>query len=233
MFLINRTSIFNNPAYITRRGLFRSVRENSSWIEGKTLDFGCGTKPYKSLFRKVTSYIGVEYDTGQHTETKTGSDFFYDGKTLPFEDQTFDSFFSSEVFEHVFNLEEILPEINRVLKPGAHFMITCPFVWPEHEAPYDYARYTSYGLLHLLEKNGFEKINFIKTSNFTESILQLCALYIHFFIPKKIKIVYRIGFVLFVTPVFVFSNLLNLILPRQMKRYDLYLNNMVIARKKP
>jgi hypothetical protein len=31
-----------------------------------------------------------------------------------------------------------------------------PFMWPEHEMPYDFQRYSSGGLRLLLEKSGFE-----------------------------------------------------------------------------
>ena len=45
-------------------------------------------------------------------------DFFYDGKQFPFDSSEFDWVFSSEVFEHMFNIDEQLEEINRVLKQG-------------------------------------------------------------------------------------------------------------------
>src|SRR3546814_6951319 len=34
-------------------------------------------------------------------------------------------------------------------------LLTVPFVWDEHEQPYDYARYSTFGLKSLLERNGF------------------------------------------------------------------------------
>jgi len=230
MFLIDRTSIFTNASYIARKGLFKGLLANGKWLQGKTLDFGCGTKPYRNLFPNVTEYIGVEYDNGFNSISKVGSDFFYDGKTLPFADASFDSFFSSQVFEHVFNLEEILPEINRVLKPGAHFMVSVPFVWPEHEQPFDYGRYSSFGMPHLLEKNGFKVATFIKTSNYLQTLCQLWALYLNFFMPKKPLLLYRICFALFITPVFIFSNIISF-LPKRLKRMDLFLDGIVIAEK--
>jgi len=34
--------------------------------------------------------------------------------------------------------------------------MTAPFVWDEHSQPYNYARYSSFGLKFILEKHGFE-----------------------------------------------------------------------------
>ena len=87
---------------------------------------------------------------------------YYDGKVISFNDEFFDNAFSSEVFEHIFNIDEVLCEIHRVIKNNGKLCITCPFVWDEHVQPYDFARYTSYGIRHLLNKNGFELINFIR-----------------------------------------------------------------------
>ncbi len=41
----------------------------------------------------------------------------YDGRTLPFPDQAFDLVYSSHVLEHVKDLEALLKELKRVLKP--------------------------------------------------------------------------------------------------------------------
>jgi len=35
-------------------------------------------------------------------------------------------------------------------------LMTAPFVWDEHSQPYNYARYSSFGLKFILEKHGFE-----------------------------------------------------------------------------
>ena len=47
---------------------------------------------------------------------KNSADFTYDGKNFPFEDETFDSAVCSEVLEHVFEPNQFLKEVNRVLK---------------------------------------------------------------------------------------------------------------------
>ena len=194
------------------------------------MDFGCGSKPYKSLFN-VEEYLGVDYYNEGHPHENEQIDVFYDGKSLPFPDNYFDSVLCSEVFEHIFNLDEILKEINRVMKPGSQIMITCPFVWNEHEVPYDFARYTRFALQDMLNKNGFEILHFEKAGNFITTITQLWILYWHTILYKKIKkvsalrILYKGFFV-------ILPNGLGIILNKLLRsESSLYLNNVVVAKK--
>jgi SAM-dependent methyltransferase len=48
------------------------------------------------------------------------------GDRLPFPDATFGGAFSNSVLEHIPDLDPVLVEVNRVLKPGAPFIITTP-----------------------------------------------------------------------------------------------------------
>ena len=224
-------SVFFNPFYLIRKYLFSGIEKNKAYISGTVLDFGCGSKPYRDIFT-VEKYIGLDYGTEVSEKNELlAADVFYDGKTIPFEANHFDSVFSSEVLEHVFNPDEILKEINRVLKPGGHILLTCPFFWPEHEQPYDYARYSSFGLKHLVEKNGFEVVAYEKTGSYFECMLQGMVLYIYFFLPHKPKVLEIILFSIFITPFFVLGLLLAAILPKKIKRSDFYLNNVIVAKK--
>ena len=132
--------------------MYKKIRQFAPQLQGRLLDFGCGTKPYRGLFTNVSEYIGLDFENEGHSHRNENIDVMYDGKTIPFADKHFDSVFSSEVFEHIFNLEQMIPELNRVMKKGAKLFVTCPFVWNEHELPNDYARYTQFALRHLLEK---------------------------------------------------------------------------------
>lgn len=225
-------SVFFNPFYLTRKGLFKAIERNRSYVNGITLDFGCGSKPYVEMF-DTEEYIGLDYATEvSEKNNNLVADVFYDGKTIPFGNGHFDSVFSSEVLEHVFNPDEILEEINRVLKPGGYLLLSCPFFWPEHEQPYDYARYSSFGLKHLLEKHNFEIVKYEKTGSYFECMLQGMILYVFFFIPHKPKVLEVLFFSIFITPFLLIGLLFAAILPKKIKRSDFYLNNLVVARKK-
>jgi SAM-dependent methyltransferase len=171
--------LFIHPFFIIRRRLARSIAARARDIDGRVLDFGCGAQPYRADFSHVGDYIGVDIAVSGHPHGRSKVDVFYNGRTLPFPDHSFDSVISFEVFEHVFNLDEMLDEIRRVLKPGHRLLFSIPFAWDEHEQPYDYARYTSFGIAALLERHGFGQIEIEKTSTDVEAIGQLWIAYIH------------------------------------------------------
>ena len=58
-------------------------------------------------------------------------------------------------------------------------ILTLPFFWDEHEQPYDYARYTSFGLKYILEKENFEILEQVKIGNDLSIITQLLNCYIY------------------------------------------------------
>lgn len=225
-----RTGVFYNPLFFTRKELYKAISDKAPLFKGKLIDLGCGTKPYAHEFMHVNEYIGLDIEQSGNHDTKSYIDIFYDGKTFPLENDSVDGVFSSETFEHIFNLEEIIAEINRVLKKGGLLLATCPFLWPEHEVPYDYARYTSFAIKNLLERHGFEILAYEKTGNFFTAMLQMQALYLYFFI-NKIPLLGPVFFILFISPIFILGSLINKILPKFMKRKDLYLNNVILAKK--
>jgi SAM-dependent methyltransferase len=218
------------PSYFIRKRLLKAIRSLAPQLTGILMDFGCGSKPYRSLF-EVDDYIGLDFENAGHSHANENIDVYYDGKNIPFQDDYFDSIFSSEVFEHIFNLDEILPELRRVLKPGGLMLVTCPFVISEHEVPNDFARYSSFGITHLLNKNGFEIESLTKTGNAVETVFQLWIMYIHQHITpyvRKIPVVRSIFRFFTYTSLNILALLFSKILP---KRNDLYLNNVILCRK--
>jgi len=223
-----------NPFYFIRRSLYEKVKNLAPQLNGRLLDFGCGSKPYESLFTNASEYVGLDFDSEGHSHANEKIDVIYDGKKIPFDDEHFDSVFSSEVFEHIFNLEEIIPEIKRVMKKQGKILITCPFVWNEHEVPIDFARYTHFALKHLFEKNGFEVLVQDKSGDFTMALYQMRMVYFNqHFIPSfpllgKFKF-FRTNIPPLINPILnLWFSFWHCLLP---KRQDLYLNNIVLAKK--
>jgi len=163
-FLPTLLGLITNPVFIIRKGLYREIKKFSPLIKGKILDFGCGSKPYETLFSSATAYIGIDIEDSGHFHKNSKIDYFYDGENLPFNDAEFNTVVSFETFEHIFNLPTILSEINRVTQKSGYLLISIPFAWGEHEAPYDYARYTSFGINDILNKSGYKIIE-LKKSN--------------------------------------------------------------------
>ena len=211
-----------NPFYFARKGLRDNIAQFSNNIKGSVLDVGCGQKPYEKLFN-CEQYIGLEVDSNN-----TKADVHYDGKVFPFKNKTFDNIISNQVFEHVFGPRQFLGEINRVLKDNGHLLLTVPFVWDEHEQPYDFGRYTSFGLKHILHAHGFEVRESRKTSNDVTLIFQLINDYIYKKVVGKNKIFNQFKILLLMAPFNIIGFILSFILP---KNDDLYLDNIVLAKK--
>jgi SAM-dependent methyltransferase len=218
--------LFCNPLYFLRRNLYKNIKKSAPLLKGRLLDFGCGRKPYENLF-SVTEYIGVDMEQTGHDHRNSKVDIFYDGRHIPLPDNSFDALFCSEVLEHVFDPDIILPEIRRVLKPEAMVLVTVPFCWNEHEVPYDYARYSSFGIVHLLEKNGFTIMEVKKSGNFVQVNFQLWALYfLELF--KKFGIGGKILSMVFIVPINLAGSLFKLLLP---KNDSLYFNSIITGKK--
>lgn len=211
--------MLTDPNYFSRKDLYKTIQDNSRYISGKVLDFGCGTRPYQTLFQ-VEEYIGVEIDI-ENGEKEKGI-IYYDGKNIPFQNETFDSMISSEVFEHVINIDEIVKELNRVLKVGGNALITVPFVYPRHCWPNDYRRYTYEGIKNLLVDNGFEIIKCESNTGYVESVAELINNYVFENIKNKvIKMMFIASF-----------NVWGIILSRFLPKSDyIYLDNVIVARK--
>jgi SAM-dependent methyltransferase len=92
----------------------------------------------------------------------------------PFPNGSVDTVFSVSVLEHLWNPQMLLAESFRMLRPGGKLVLQVPFQWGVHEAPYDYFRYTSYGLQHLLRQAGFQQMEIMPTTGFwTTWVLKL------------------------------------------------------------
>lgn len=218
--------VFVRPDYLLRRGLYKIFSELSVNLSGNLLDVGCGAKPYQDLF-DVDKYIGLEIDDKGDRNHKY-ADEFYDGKKMPFSDNSFDSVFSSEVLEHVFNPNEFLREINRVTKDGGMLLMSVPFTYREHEQPYDFGRYTSFGLKYILSENGFEVVECRKSVNGIWAILQLLIIYLVNLRLVKNKYFNLIIALIFMIPI----NIAGLVLSKvSSKDNDIYLNNIILAKK--
>jgi ubiquinone/menaquinone biosynthesis C-methylase UbiE len=218
---------FINYNFLIRKAIRSAIKTDASKLNGSLLDFGCGTKPYKKLFVNVKEYIGVDYKIEGRGESQKEVDVYYDGKVIPFENERFDSLLCTEVLEHVFNIDELLQEFNRVLKKNGTLLITTPFMWEEHEMPYDFARYTTPALVHLYTKNGFRIIKNYKTGNYIEVVFQFNLNYIKNILPNN-KIVRQFFLLPFIIIFNFFGVLFSLILPTDKTAY---FNNVFVLEK--
>jgi SAM-dependent methyltransferase len=192
------------------------------------LDLGAGSKPYEQLFINSKEYIGVDVEVSGHDHSSSKIEVYYDGHTIPFEDRYFDSAVSFETFEHVFNLDEVVEELNRVLVPEGKLLISIPFAWDEHEKPYDFARYTSFGITSILERHGFSVLEIRKSTSYFLAIAQLFIAYIFQHVLPKQIVLKAVMQVLLIFPLTALALIFNYLFPRR----DEYFSNLVILAEK-
>ena len=225
-------SIFFNPIWITETRLAKYISEAicSASIRPaeKWLDIGCGSRPYEKWF-PPSSYIGVDIEDSGRPVSMKAPDFFYDGKRLPFEDGSFNGVLCTQVLEHVRNSEVLLSEIFRVLKPGCVFILSAPFLWEEHEEPYDFFRFTSFGFRELLMRSGFETVSVQKTSGSLEALAQLLSVFVVNNLSVPIRGWMRLLTLFLCCPIQMAGLVLQGLLPDQKK---LFLDCVVVARRK-
>ena len=63
--------------------------------------------------------------------------------------------------EHLEWPRESVQEMYRVLKPSGRLFLTAPMSHSEHQVPYDFFRYTSFGLRSICEHAGFKELEIL------------------------------------------------------------------------
>lgn len=119
----------------------------------RVLDAGAGDCRYKRHFARQ-QYEAADF---AKVERKTYGelDHICDLTSIPVEDERFDAVLCTQVIAHLPEPRMVLREFNRVLRPGGRLFVTGPLYFQENEPPYDFFRYTQFGLRRILEDAGF------------------------------------------------------------------------------
>jgi SAM-dependent methyltransferase len=107
-----------------------------------------------------------------------------DAHRLPFEDESFDVIVANNVIEHLKNPALGVAEMRRVLRPEGTILYTIPFLYPVHEAPNDYTRFTASGLRQLFSE--FRSVEILPRGGLFSTIAQLIFLATHGAGPRRV-----------------------------------------------
>ena len=112
---------------------------------GVILDVGAANRWAEMRLDLSARYVALDYPATGRVLYNARPDVFADGRRLPLSDASVDGVLCLDVLEHVDGPERVLAEIARVLVPGGLAMLSMPFLYPVHDAPYDFQRWTRHG----------------------------------------------------------------------------------------
>ncbi len=168
---------------ITRKNLEKFLEKYAT--TERVLDLGSGGSSYGSFF---PNRITVDIDP------KRNPDIVADAQKLPFKDGEFSFVLCTEMLEHTLNPFKVEEELRRVMAKGGTLILSTRFVYPLHDAPHDYWRFTKYGLTKL-----FEAWEIIELRAETETFSAIGALIQRVGFQTKLKLNKLAKFLLFAT----------------------------------
>jgi SAM-dependent methyltransferase len=147
--------------------IVKFLRPAMSDLRGRILDVGAGESPWLEWLPMSCSYHGIDVvnsqDYGMNANRRDIT--YYDGRTMPFQQASFDGALCIEVLEHVENPEEFVSEISRVLTDGSTLLLSVPWSARRHHIPHDYHRFTKERLGQLLQTHGFTDLDIQERGN--------------------------------------------------------------------
>jgi len=143
---------------------------------GRALDVGCGGQPFRALL-EASGMAYAAMDTQAQPGRPVDALAAIDGR-LPSDigwERAFDLIICTEVLEHVADWPAAWANLACLLRPGGRLIVTCPFVYPLHEQPFDFFRPTSHALRAHAERAGLEVLALERLGSAGEAIATLLA----------------------------------------------------------
>jgi SAM-dependent methyltransferase len=157
----------------TRTWVRRNLEDFARGVAGqRILEIGSGRH---DLGQEAFSFRALFEPSNEFVQSDIVPEFGHtivDIRTMTFEDE-FDVILCLYVLEHVFELEEAVARMHRALVPGGVLVVAVPHLYPYHDEPTDYWRFTEHALRKLL--GSFDSIT-VKTRGFSKMPLALMAL---------------------------------------------------------
>jgi SAM-dependent methyltransferase len=155
--------IFQPDRYL----LIQQIKRVAPYVRGRVLDVGAGEVD------RYSHYFSFDTCTRMDVRHAKSVDIVGSADAIPLSSESMDSVICTQVFEHLSNPVKAAQEIYRVLAPGGVAIVTVPQTNELHEEPFDYFRYTRYGIKHIFESAGFETILEEQRGGFFSTVAQM------------------------------------------------------------
>jgi SAM-dependent methyltransferase len=153
LFFLRHTPL--HPQWLVFRRRAQGLAEVAGLLRGLVLDVGCAHQELRSFLGTQVTYIGIDYPPVSSERYGTTADVHGDAGALPVASGVVDCVALLDVLEHLPEPARALREIARVLKPGGRLVLQVPFLYPLHDEPHDFQRWTIHGLRGILAPTGF------------------------------------------------------------------------------
>jgi SAM-dependent methyltransferase len=131
---------------------------------------------------------------------------------------------STQTLEHVEQPQRAVAEMARVLRPGGHLILSAPQTWRVHEQPYDFFRYTRFGLRHLLTSSGLDVLSVVPQGGVWHTVGQIVNNAVHRRIRPYVPL-----YAMYL--IYLANNMIFDALERAWPDFDEAINHVAVARK--
>jgi 2-polyprenyl-3-methyl-5-hydroxy-6-metoxy-1,4-benzoquinol methylase len=168
-----RAKLLRASKRLSRKGLSRFLFEEMMLLEKEAyvLNVGAGGE-IQRIVDDLAAKRGVRV-VSSDVDSARFPDVVDDITQSSFPSETFDAVIIMEVLEHVPEPHRAAFEIHRLLKPRGRLIASTPFVFPLHDRPHDYFRYTKCGLSYLFRD--FDDLEIRERNSWAEALLVLIA----------------------------------------------------------
>jgi SAM-dependent methyltransferase len=166
-----------HPQWFIARAEARIRRRLATACSGLVVDIGCASMAVAAhLPAPRCRYLGLDYPPTVRSMYGTRPHVFADAHALPLADGRADAVLLLNVLEHLREPARAIAEAARVLAPGGSVFIDVPFLYPLHDRPHDFQRWTEHGLREALDHAGLDAVEIESIGHPTETAALLANL---------------------------------------------------------
>lgn len=136
---------------------------------GLLVDLGCADRWVEGVISGQVEYLGIDSVSSGRDRYGARPTVFGDACRVPLRSSIAETVALFEVAEHLEDPDSALNEISRILKPGGRLLLSIPFLYPVHDAPTDFQRFTEHGLRMRIERAGLAVESIVPTLSAVET----------------------------------------------------------------